>query len=59
MPFALADTGSGDNNNHLLRLDTTAPALSMSFVAGHLTGPRADLNPATSVAITPEPAIWP
>lgn len=51
-PFALADTGDGDNN-HLLCLDTTAPAFSVSFPAGHLTDPREDLNPDTSVVITP------
>lgn len=51
-PFALADIGDGDNN-HLLCLDETAPALSVSFPAGHLTDPREDLNPVTSVSITP------
>lgn len=49
-PFALADTGDGDNN-HLLCLDTTASALTASFPAGHLTDPREDLNPATSITI--------
>ncbi|MBR9826558.1 MAG: hypothetical protein GYB36_12275 [Alphaproteobacteria bacterium] len=51
-PFALADTGDGDYN-HLLCLDTTAPAVSISFPAGHLTDPREDLNPDTSVVINP------
>lgn len=49
-PIALADTGDGDNN-HFLCLDTTAPALSVSFPAGYLTDPREDLNPATSIEI--------
>lgn len=57
-PFALADTGDGDNN-HKLCLDTTDPALSVSFPPGHLTDPREDLNPATSVAITPAQATRP
>ena len=50
-PFALADLNDGDNN-HLLCLDTTDPAVSVSFPAGYLTDPREDLNPATSRAIT-------
>ncbi len=49
-PFALADLNDGDNN-HLLCLDTTDPAQSVSFPAGHLTDPREDLNPATSIAV--------
>lgn len=49
-PFALADLNDGDNN-HLLCLDTTDPALSVSFPAGHLTDPREDLNPATTIAV--------
>jgi len=51
-PFALADIGDGDNN-HFLCLDTTVPAVSVSFPAGHLTDPREDLNPDTTVVITP------
>ena len=50
-PFALADLNDGDNN-HLLCLDTTDPAVSVSFPAGHLSDPREDLNPATSIAVT-------
>lgn len=51
-PFAIADLNDGDNN-HLLCLDTTDPAVAVSFPAGHLTDPRDDLNPATSIAVTP------
>ena len=50
-PFALADLNDGDNN-HLLCLDTPDPALFVSFPAGHLTDPREDFNPATSMAVT-------
>ena len=50
-PFALADLNDGDNN-HLLCLDTTDPAVTVSFPAGHLSDPREDLNPATSRAVT-------
>lgn len=57
-PLALADTGDGDNN-HLLCLDTVEPALSVSFPVGRLTDPREDLNPATSIAITPAPTARP
>ncbi len=57
-PIALADTGDGDNN-HLLCLDTTDPALSVSFPAGRLTDPREDLNPVTSITITPAQAARP
>ena len=49
-PFALGDTGDGDNN-HKLCLDTTDQVLSVSFPAGHLTDPREDLNPATSISL--------
>ena len=50
-PFDLADLNDGDNN-HLLCLDTTDPAVSVSFPAGYLTDPREDLNPATHITIT-------
>ncbi|MEM7781112.1 MAG: hypothetical protein AAF697_12045 [Pseudomonadota bacterium] len=50
-PFALADTGDGDNN-HMLCLNRTEPVLSVSFPAGYVTDPRDDLNPATSVEVT-------
>lgn len=50
-PFALADLIDGDNN-HLLCLDTALPAVSVFFPAGHLTDPRDDLNPSTTIAVT-------
>jgi len=50
-PFALADVQDGDNN-HKLCLDVADPALSVSFPAGHLTDPREDLNPDTSINIS-------
>ncbi len=49
-PFALGDLNDGDNN-HKLCLDTTDRVKSISFPAGHLTDPRDDLNPSTSVSI--------
>ena len=49
-PLALADLGDGDNN-HKLCLDMSDPAKSVSFPAGHLTDPRDDLNPSTSISI--------
>ena len=49
-PAALADLGDRDNN-HLLCLDTSAPAVSVSFPAGHLVDPNRDLNPDTRVAV--------
>jgi hypothetical protein len=50
-PYALADLNDGDNN-HLLCLDTALPAVSVFFPAGHLTDPRDDLNPSTTIAVT-------
>ena len=50
VPTALADLGDRDNN-HLLCLDTSDPALSVSFPAGHLVDPNQDLNPDTRVAV--------
>ena len=50
VPAALADLGDRDNN-HLLCLDTSAPAVSVSFPAGHLVDPNRDLNPDTHVAV--------
>jgi len=50
-PIGLADLGDGDNN-HKLCLDTDAEVLSVSFPSRHLTDPRDDLNPQTSVAIS-------
>ncbi|MEO0549703.1 MAG: hypothetical protein AAFZ91_07265 [Pseudomonadota bacterium] len=49
-PFALADLNDRDNN-HLLCLDTLDKAVSVSFPAGHVTDPREDLNPASSVML--------
>jgi len=49
-PFALADLKDGDNN-HLLCLDTTDTVTSVFFPAGHVTDPREDLNPDTSIAL--------
>ena len=50
-PAALADLGDRDNN-HLLCLDTSAPAVSVSFSGGHLVDPNQDLNPDTQVAVS-------
>ena len=50
VPTALADLGDGDNN-HLLCLGTSDPAVSVSFPAGHLVDPNRDLNPDTLVAV--------
>jgi hypothetical protein len=50
VPAALADLGDRDNN-HLLCLDTSAPAVLVSFPAGHLVDPNQDLNPDTRVAV--------
>ncbi len=49
-PAAVADLGDQDNN-HLLCLDTSAPAVSVSFPGGHLVDPNRDLNPDTSVVV--------
>lgn len=51
-PAALADLEDGDNN-HLLCLDTTDTAISVSFPAGHLVDPNQDLNPDTRVTVNP------
>ncbi len=53
-PAALAELGDNDNN-HLLCLDTTDPAVSVAFPAGHLVDPNQDLNPDTRVAVTSGP----
>ena len=50
-PAALADLGDRDNN-HLLCLDTSAPAVSVSFPGGHLVDPNRDLNPDTHVDVS-------
>ncbi len=51
-PSALADLGDNDNN-HMLCLDTTDRPISVSFPAGIFTDPNDDLNPATSVTVSP------
>ena len=51
-PAALADLGDGDNN-HMLCMDTKDQPVSVSFPAGVLTDPNDDLNPATSVEVSP------
>ena len=50
-PFALADLGDGDNN-HLLCLDTADTVSSVFFPAGHVTDPREDLNPDTTITLS-------
>ncbi len=49
-PFALADLKDGDNN-HLLCLGTTDAVKSVFFPAGHVTDPREDLNPDTTISL--------
>jgi hypothetical protein len=49
-PIALADLGDGDNN-HLLCLDVTEPAVSVRFPSGHLTDPRDDVNEDTMISV--------
>lgn len=48
--FALADLNDGDNN-HLLCLDSAAEVTSVFFPAGHVTDPREDLNPDTTISL--------
>lgn len=48
-PFALADLNDGDNN-HLLCLDTIDQVKSIFFPAEHMTDPREDLNPDTTIS---------
>jgi hypothetical protein len=50
-PFAIADLRDGDNN-HMLCLDVDGIPQSVSFPAGHLTDPREDLNPDTTIEVT-------
>ena len=50
-PATLAELGDGDNN-HFLCLNTTAPAISIAFPAGHLVDPNQELNPDTRVGVT-------
>ena len=49
-PAALADLGDADNN-HFLCLDTTTPATSVAFPAGHLVDPNGDLNADSKVKV--------
>lgn len=49
-PAVIADLGDRDNN-HLLCLDTSDPAVLVSFPGGHLIDPNQDLNPNTQVAV--------
>lgn len=49
-PVAIADLGDRDNN-HLLCLDTSDPAVFVSFPGGHLVDPNQDLNSDTRVAV--------
>ena len=50
-PIALADLQDGDNN-HLLCLDTTDTVKSVFFPSGHVTDPREDLNPDTTISLS-------
>jgi hypothetical protein len=51
-PAALGDLGDHDNYIHLC-LETTAPAQRVSFPAGIVVDPRGDLNPDTTVEVSP------
>ena len=50
-PASLADLKDGDNN-HLLCLNTTDTVTSVFFPAGHVTDPREDLNPHTTITLS-------
>jgi hypothetical protein len=50
IPVALANLDDGDNN-HVLCLDSTDSAVSVSFPGGIFQDPNGDLNPPTSVAV--------
>ena len=39
------------DNNHFLCLDTTTPATSVAFPAGHLVDPNGDLNADSKVMV--------
>ena len=56
-PASLADLGDNDNN-HLLCLDTTAPATAVAFPAGHLVDPNGDLNPDSRIAVIGATGTW-
>lgn len=51
-PFALADLGDSDNN-HRLCLDVDGAPRSVFFPAGQVTDPREDLNPESTIEVTP------
>ncbi len=53
VPAALTEVDDRDNNHHLC-LDTEAPAIAVSFPAGHLVDPNQDLNPATQIPVRHE-----
>ena len=53
VPAALADLEDRDNN-HLLCLDTSDSAVSVSFPAGQLVDPNHDLNPYTHIVVKKE-----
>ena len=50
-PVALAELEDTDNN-HFLCLDTTDPAVAISFPAGHLVDPNKDMNPDTRITVS-------
>ena len=50
-PVALAELEDRDNN-HFLCLDTTDPAVAISFPAGHLVDPNKDMNPDTRITVS-------
>ena len=49
-PAALAELGDADNN-HFLCLDTTTPATTVAFLAGHLVDPNGNLNADSRVMV--------
>lgn len=51
-PMAVGDLNDNDNN-HELCLDVEGEPLSVSFPAGFLTDPNDDLNPDTSISVSP------
>ena len=51
-PFALGDLGDGDNNHLLCFFEKVKPR-AVHFPAGRVIDPNGDLNPATSIEVTP------
>ena len=51
-PMAVGDLGDNDNN-HELCLDVEGKPLNVSFPAGFMTDPNEDLNPDTSISVSP------